>query len=138
MAQAGDALENPVSGQRLIFRKTTQETGGELLEVESVYTKPSPSRPATHYHPHQEERFEVLFGEVRVLLGGEERTLGEGEILTVAPGTPHSMWAEKAGTRLNWQTRPALETETFSRRPGAWSKSERRTTRASPTCCRWR
>ena len=60
MVPAGDFFENPVSGQRLIFRKTAADTGGELLAVESVYTKPSPSRPPVHLH--QEERFEVLSG----------------------------------------------------------------------------
>ena len=113
MVQAGDALQNPVSGQHLIIRNTAQDTGGELLEVEAVYTKPTPSRPPVHYHPRQEERFEVLDGRLNVLVGGQERTLGEGEVLTVAPGVPHAMWAAEAGARVNWQTRPALKTEAF-------------------------
>ena len=113
MGEAGDALENPVSGQHLIIRNTTQDTGGELLEVESVYTKPTPSRPPVHYHPLQEERFKVLSGGLNVLVDGRERTLEEGEVLIVPPGVPHQMWAAEAGARVNWQTRPALETEAF-------------------------
>lgn len=113
VARAGDAFENPVSGQRLIFRKTARDTGGESVEVESVYTKPSPSRPPPHYHPHQEERFEILSGEVHTRIGSEERTFGEGEVFTIPPRTPHTMWAEEAGVRVNWQTRPALKTEAF-------------------------
>jgi quercetin dioxygenase-like cupin family protein len=113
LVEAGDVLENSVSGQHLIIRITAQDTGGELLEVESVYTKPTPSRPPVHYHPRQEERFEVLSGRLNVLVDGRERTLGEGEVLTVPPGVPHQMWAAEAGARVNWQTRPALETEAF-------------------------
>ena len=113
MVKAGDAFENPVSGQQLIFRKTAGDTGGELLEVESVYTKPSPSRPPVHYHPRQEERFEVLSGELHTQIGDEERTLKEGEVLVIPPRIPHGMWSEEAGTRVNWQTRPALKTEAF-------------------------
>ncbi|HZF57322.1 MAG TPA: cupin domain-containing protein [Rubrobacter sp.] len=113
MVEAGDVLENPVSGQHLIIRITAQDTGGELLEVESVYTKPTPSRPPVHYHPLQEERFKVLSGGLNVLVDGRERTLEEGEVLIVAPGVPHQMWAEEAGARVNWQTRPALKTEAF-------------------------
>lgn len=113
MVEAGDVFENPLSGQRLVFRKTARDTGGELLEVESVYTKPTPFRPPVHYHPRQEERFEVLSGEVCVVLDGEERTLEEGEVLIIASGIPHEMWAEEAGVRVNWQTRPALNTEAF-------------------------
>ena len=44
----------------------------------SVYTKPSPSRPPAHYHPYQEERFEVLSGKVNVAVDGEVRDLGDG------------------------------------------------------------
>jgi len=113
LVQAGDAFENPVSGQRLIFRKAAENTGGELLEVESIYTKPSPSRPPLHYHPRQEERFEILSGEVHTLIGREERTWREGDVFVVPTRIPHGMWAEVAGTRLNWQTRPALKTEAF-------------------------
>jgi hypothetical protein len=40
MTGAGEVLEKPVSGQRVVFRKTA----AELLEVEAVYTKPTPSR----------------------------------------------------------------------------------------------
>ncbi len=113
MVEAGDALENPVSGQHLIVRNTARDTGGELLEVEAVYTKPMPSRPPVHHHPRQEERFEVLDGKLNVLVDGQKRTLEEGEVLTVAPGVPHQMWAAEAGARVNWQTRPALKTESF-------------------------
>jgi hypothetical protein len=31
MAKAGDELVNPVTGLRTVFRKTVQETSGELL-----------------------------------------------------------------------------------------------------------
>jgi quercetin dioxygenase-like cupin family protein len=113
LVKTGTAMENPVSGQRLIFRKTTQDTGGELLEVESVYTKPTSSRPPVHYHPLQKERFEALSGRLNVLVDGQERTLKEGEVLIVPPGVPHEMWAAQAGARVNWQTRPALKTEAF-------------------------
>ena len=113
MVRAGDVLDNPVTGQRLIFRATARETGGELLDVESVYTKPSPSRPPSHYHPHQEERFEILSGALRVRVGDKERELREGDVLVVPPGTPHEMWAESGGTRVSWRTYPALKTEAF-------------------------
>jgi hypothetical protein len=31
MARSDQVLENPMSGQRIIFRKTARDTGGELL-----------------------------------------------------------------------------------------------------------
>ena len=80
MAKVGDVIENPVSGQRLIFRRAGQDSPGDLLEVESIYAKPSSSRLPVHYHPHQEERFEVLSGELQILIGAQEQTLRVGEI----------------------------------------------------------
>ena len=113
MAKSGEVLENPATGQRIVFKQTSGDTGGALLEVESVYTKPSPSKPPTHYHPTQEEVFEVLEGELRAAVDDEDRTLAEGDTLVIPPRTRHTMWAENAGTRVNWQTRPALRTEVF-------------------------
>lgn len=31
MVKAGDILEHPVTGEKIVFRKTARETGGELL-----------------------------------------------------------------------------------------------------------
>lgn len=114
MAKARDTKDNPMSGQQIIFQKRSADTNGELLEVESIYTKPTPSRPPIHYHPRQEERFEVLSGAVKVCVDGTERTLSEGEILVVPSNVLHKMWSEQEGeVRVNWQTRPALKTEWF-------------------------
>jgi quercetin dioxygenase-like cupin family protein len=125
LLKAGDAIENPVSGQHLIIQRTAQDTGGELLEVESVYTEPTPSRPPTNYHPRQEERFEVLAGKLNVLVNEQERTLEEGEVLILPAGVPHEMWAEEAGARVNWQTHPALKTEAFFETVGDWRRTAR-------------
>jgi quercetin dioxygenase-like cupin family protein len=113
MATSSGVLANPVTGQRIIFRRTSVDTHGELLEVEAVYTKPTPSRPPVHYHPHQEEIFRVLSRELHAEIAGRPRTLREGETLVIPEGTRHEMWAEEAGVRVNWQTRPALRTEAF-------------------------
>ena len=81
--------------------------------MESIYEAGS-AAPPDHLHPSQEERFEVLEGEVRLRVAGQERTLAEGEKLTLAPGTAHAMWnAAGHPARLIWQTRPALRTEAF-------------------------
>ena len=83
----------------------------ELLEVEAEW-QPEPSKPPVHFHPSQDERFEVSEGELRVNLDGEERVLRAGDTLEIPRGTPHSMWAT-AHSRANWQVRPALRTADF-------------------------
>lgn len=113
MANTGDVLENPFTGQTLTFRRTAADTGGELLEVESSWAGGG-QEPPEHYHPSQEERFEVLEGELRARIGGEERTVRAGEAFVVPVRTPHSMWNPgPAPARAVWQTRPALKTEAF-------------------------
>ncbi len=71
MAKAGDVIENPITGERITFLKTTGETGGELLRFEYIL-RPGFTIPE-HVHPHQEERHEVLSGTLRGRVGGQER-----------------------------------------------------------------
>jgi hypothetical protein len=61
VGRAGQILRNPVTGQDLVFRRTTAYTDGEVLEVESVWHTGG-SEPVEHYHSAQEERFEVTAG----------------------------------------------------------------------------
>ena len=39
MAREGDVIENPVSGARIVFRKTARNTNGELLQFD-LFFKP--------------------------------------------------------------------------------------------------
>jgi len=111
MAKQGDVLANPFTGQVLTFRLTAADTGGELLEVESSWAGDG-AAPPEHYHPHQQERFEVLEGELHARIGDEQRTLRAGDVLELPAATPHTMWNPGPGrARAIWQTRPALKTE---------------------------
>ena len=113
MARPGDRLTNPFTGQSIVFRRTTAETGGELVEVESIYSTAGSAAPA-HLHPSQDEHFEVLEGELVAVLDGEERELGPGDTLEIPAGTPHLFQkAEGVEARMIWVTRPALRTEEF-------------------------
>jgi quercetin dioxygenase-like cupin family protein len=106
-------LVHPVTGERIVFRKRSRDTGGELLEM-TLYLAPSGFIAAQHVHPNQEERFEVSGAAVMFRVAGEERLYHPGEIAVVPPGTPHVWWnpsEEEAATLV--QFRPALNTETF-------------------------
>jgi mannose-6-phosphate isomerase-like protein (cupin superfamily) len=111
MIHAGDMLENPITGERLLFRKTSSDTGGEAIVLET-FVKPGGFVAAAHVHPHQEERFEVLGGSVGFRLGREELVAGPGERLTVPAGTPHRFWnAGEEEARFACEVRPALQFE---------------------------
>ena len=123
MPHAGQEIEG-FGGHSLLLVKTADETGGELLEMEASYSGEAGMPPA-HLHPNQAERFEVLEGSMRTIIGGEERVFGEGETFEVPAGTPHQMAAE-GPTRTRWEVRPALRTaEFFERLYGTGPESAR-------------
>jgi quercetin dioxygenase-like cupin family protein len=113
MASAGQTVENPATGERVTFVRTAADTAGELLELELVWPRAGQRAPE-HVHPEMEERYEVVSGTAAFRLAGEERTAGPGEVVTVAPGTPHLAWNPTDGAvRLKVEFRPALRWEEF-------------------------
>lgn len=113
MAKVGDILEHPVTGERIIFRKTASDTGGELLQAE-VIMRPHGFVAAEHVHPVQEERFEVLAGSVKFRVNGVESELQAGKSAIVPKRTPHIWWNDGDGeARVLVEVRPALRFEEF-------------------------
>jgi quercetin dioxygenase-like cupin family protein len=102
-------LENPATGQTITFLERTSER----LVVETTYRAGGADAPA-HYHPSQEEHFEVLEGAVLCSIEGEKRTLRAGETLDVPAGTIHRFGGHPdEDARVRWETRPALRTAEF-------------------------
>jgi quercetin dioxygenase-like cupin family protein len=90
-------------------------SGPETLEVEATYG-PNGSPPPAHWHPAQDERFEVVAGTLRVRVDGTERDLTPGETIEIGRGSVHQMWnpgAEPA--RVRWRTSPGGRTEQWFR-----------------------
>jgi quercetin dioxygenase-like cupin family protein len=111
MAVQGKVITNAFTRQSIKFIKTSKDTNGQLLEMESVYLAHS-KEPAPHYHPQQEEDFVILEGELTVMLHDELRILKKGDTLHIPAGTHHTMWnSSSMNTVINWQVRPALNTE---------------------------
>jgi quercetin dioxygenase-like cupin family protein len=82
----------------------------EALEVEATWG-PGGSPPHKHFHPAQEERFEVLEGTLRARVEGQDHTLTAGQTLHVPRGAVHQMWNEgPTPTRAIWVTSPAGRT----------------------------
>ena len=113
MIRAGDTIENPVTGERLVFRMTSLETGGEAVVVET-FVQPHGAVAAAHVHPSQEERFEVLKGSVGFRIGREKLVAGPGQRMTVPAGTPHKFWnAGDTDAHFVCEVRPALQFESL-------------------------
>jgi len=104
-------LENPRTGERLVFQETTGSTGGELLRFELVF-RPRGYTAIEHVQPNQEERHEVLEGHLGIVVDGRRQTLGPGESVTFPPGVAHRLFAvDKDLVRVRFEIRPALRAE---------------------------
>jgi quercetin dioxygenase-like cupin family protein len=113
MIRTGDTIENPVTGERVTFLKTSAETDGELVVIDAAVA-PGGFVAAEHIHPYQSERFEILSGEVEFKLGKEVLTARPGDVVMVESGTSHQF--RNLGNeeiRFRTEVRPALSFETF-------------------------
>jgi quercetin dioxygenase-like cupin family protein len=111
MARAGDVIENPVTGERVVFRRIAHDTDGESLEYDLHFT-PSGFVTQEHLHPEQSERHEVLAGKVGLHLEGRGQVLERGDVVVVPSGTPHRLFPVD-GSRVHvlFELRRALRTE---------------------------
>jgi mannose-6-phosphate isomerase-like protein (cupin superfamily) len=111
MAKAGDTIESPPTGARILFLKTARDTNGELLQIDDAM-KGGGRVAIEHVHPYIEERFEILSGTVRLSMRGQQRDVGAGERVVVPAGTPH-VWGNPHDEEVHLiiEFRPALRME---------------------------
>jgi quercetin dioxygenase-like cupin family protein len=85
----------------------------DLLVMEQSY-EAGAEAPPPHYHPSQDEHFEVLEGSIALKVGHERRTVPAGESFDIPRGTEHTLGpAGGQPARIRWEVRPALRTEQF-------------------------
>jgi quercetin dioxygenase-like cupin family protein len=113
MIRAGDSIVNPVTGERLVFRKTSRETGGQAVVIET-FVQPDGFVAAAHVHPSQTERFAVVDGHLGMKVGRKKLALERGDVVVVEPGTPHKFWnSGDDEVRFVCEVRPALQFESL-------------------------
>ena len=105
-------IENPRTGEQIEFVRDDPA----VLVMYSTWTRPG-HRAVEHVHPAMEERFEVLEGRASLLIDGQPREAGAGEVVVVPPGVRHQAWNPTQGpVRLRLEMRPPLRWEEFTRR----------------------
>ena len=82
MADVGQTIEHPLSGERLTFLETAATTGGDLLKI-SIEMAPGGILGAAHIHPRAQEEFEVLGGRIQPKASGKTRVADPGEKIIV-------------------------------------------------------
>jgi mannose-6-phosphate isomerase-like protein (cupin superfamily) len=111
MARADDEFRMP-DGSRYILRTPSAQTSGDYVEFEWVFPAGA-FAPPPHVHPSQVEEYEVLEGELAVMVHGEWRTLRASESASVPVGVNHTFGRPQGLVRVRNIHRPALGFEDF-------------------------
>lgn len=112
MASTGDRFEMP-DGSTYEVTAAAAEAGGESVSM--IFTFPPGSfAPPPHVHPTPVEEFEVLDGELDLMVDGEWRTLRAGESASVPAGVVHTFKNRSAEVvRVANVHRPAARFEDY-------------------------
>jgi quercetin dioxygenase-like cupin family protein len=112
VAHAGQQVENPATGERIVFARIEDE----VVEMIALWTT-SGRRTGPHLHPQAEERWEVIEGRAAFRIDGAEHDALPGDVVVAAPGVPHEAWnpgPDEARVRI--ELRPALRWPEFVER----------------------
>jgi quercetin dioxygenase-like cupin family protein len=93
MAKSGQIIENRVTGERVKYLKTAQDTDGTQVVFE-MWAPPNCFMPVRHIHLQQTEEIEVLSGVFKVECNGKVQHLQAGEKMLIPPKAPHQWWNE--------------------------------------------
>ena len=122
MPKAGDSFQMPGAGEYVVVR-SHEETGGEFVEM--VWTLPPDAfAPPAHIHPTQVEEYEVLEGELEVMVDGNWTTLRAGDSASVPAGAKHTFKTPK-GARVHNFHRPGSHFDTFIKKHADYATSSR-------------
>ena len=121
-----ELVHDPVRRQRIGFSRD-----GEVLRAE-VWADPGGDVPS-HYHPSQEERFEVVAGQVRFTIGGKRHDAGPRATLVAPAGVTHSFRnTGRDEAHLRVEVEPALQLQGFLEEAAALARAGRYTRRGLP------
>jgi len=93
MATVGQVITNKVTGEKLKYLQTAEDTKGRLTRFE-LWVSPKGYIPVRHLHPAQSETVEVISGVFKVECDGDIKYLKPGEKFTIDKGKPHQWWNE--------------------------------------------
>ena len=91
MAEEGQTIENPMTGERIVFRETGRTTGGRLLRFELFVAPGGRVGGGPHKHPY-EERFWIRRGVLGCRVGTRRWRLPAGASIRIPPSRTHYLW----------------------------------------------
>jgi mannose-6-phosphate isomerase-like protein (cupin superfamily) len=110
VADVGDVLENPVTGERftVLAVPRTEDDWGKA----EILFPPGAQGPPRHVHERTQERVSVVEGVLTVSLGSrrDRRELRAGDTLDLPPRVPHRFWNPSGQpVRLVGEARPGAQ-----------------------------
>lgn len=113
MAKVGETIEHPITGERITFLETASSSGGAVLKM-AFEMRPHAFIAGAHAHPHQEERFAVASGRIRVKTNAGEWIATASEEVVIPRGAGHT-WGNpfEEPAHVIIELRPALRAETY-------------------------
>jgi uncharacterized cupin superfamily protein len=126
-----EVVENPLSAERItiLYRDGGSDAGALVWELEPA---PGKQVPSSHMHPHQQERFTVLEGELEFRLGwpaaSRARTVGDGTYGRVH----HFANRGRVSARVQVETVPALDMAGLLRTAAALARDQHQAGKSFP------
>lgn len=91
MAQAGQCITNPITGERITFLETEDDTGGAHMRFD-CWVPPGGVRLPPHVHRTCAEHFAVISGTLGVMRGGRHELLRAGQCILLPAMIAHQWW----------------------------------------------
>jgi len=91
MIKQGDTIINVRTWQKMTFLKTWLETNGTQLQIECV-SPVGQTREHLHIHPFQENKFQMISGELNFQIDGKIKKTNKGDIISIPKNVPHEFW----------------------------------------------
>jgi quercetin dioxygenase-like cupin family protein len=109
MPTKGQTIINPTNGDSYEFIETAKDTQGERVCMKAIINSKGQLVPK-HFHVFQDETFEVVSGQLTILLEGQTRILSAGEKITLQKNVPHNHYNnEDAAVTYIHTVTPALD-----------------------------
>jgi mannose-6-phosphate isomerase-like protein (cupin superfamily) len=120
-------------GTSFLIVDSAADSGGRRIEFE-ITMAPGALGPPKHFHPRQEESWNVLEGELSVFVEDNWRTLGAGESLSIPPDTVHTLRNRSTGVvRFRDVHEPALDFQDYIEELHREAAAGRITSRMTPS-----
>ena len=109
MLRAGQAFENPVTGECMVFNATAHETDGRVLTIE-FYVQPNVGKGlVAHVHPYYSERVEIIAGVAHYKVGRDELAAQTGDVVILPRHVAHIHPWNVGDEVLHWRKTTQLD-----------------------------